>query len=132
MEFFARLLLEGATLIGLPETAFCYRRHGDSATARQTRSLHRFVEEAAIYDQLGQLGVERGYPALAAAGANKRIIRLNLLYCLLCDLCRLRLGNARAKWDLLRRLFRQSPSDCHPDSAAQPTPPPLDRFPEHV
>ena len=97
LEFFARLLLDGETLVGVPEQAFAYRRHGGSETSRQTKSMHRFAEEIDLYDRLSQVGGDLNHAELAAVGAEKHIIKLNLWYCLLRDLSRMNLAGARVK-----------------------------------
>ena len=37
LDFFTRILLAGGTMVGLPTSAYAYRRHAENATARQTR-----------------------------------------------------------------------------------------------
>jgi glycosyltransferase involved in cell wall biosynthesis len=101
LDLFARLLLDGETLVGLPTIAYAYRRHAASATAQQTATLQRFAEEIEFYDSLAALGRTRDWPALMHAGEKKRIVRLNLAWCLLQDLFALRLRAARAKLALL-------------------------------
>ncbi len=120
LEFFARLLLDGETLIGVPEQAFAYRRHGESETSLQTKSLHRFAEEIAIYDRLFQVGSDLKHAELTSVGAKKRIIKLNLLYCLLRDLSTLHFTAARAKLALLRQLRSSKNRSARCAAAAVP------------
>jgi len=101
LEFFARLLLDGETLVGVPVKAYAYRRHGGSETSRQTRSLHRFAEEISLYDRLSRVDDELKNAELAAVGTKKRMIKLNLWYCLLRDLSKMRWTDARAKLAIL-------------------------------
>ena len=101
LDLFTRLLLDGDTLVGIPATAYAYRRHAASATAQQTATLERFAEEIEFYDGLAALGRARDWPDVAAAGENKRMIRLNLAWCLLQDLLSCRPWDARGKLALL-------------------------------
>ncbi len=129
LEFFARLLLDGETLLGLPVVAYAYRRHGDSATAQQTKNLHRFVEEIEIYECLADIGKLRGFPELESVGRRKRIVGLNLAYCAAKDLLGLRLRDAGRKIALWRNLHRQSTRATAPD-ARSPASEPVAEYPE--
>jgi glycosyltransferase involved in cell wall biosynthesis len=97
LELFTRLLAEGEKLVGMPTQAYAYRRHAGSETAQQTANLARFAEEAALYDQLGEVGTRRGWSEVARVGRRKGIIHLNLLYCLLRDVLGLRWEQVRKK-----------------------------------
>jgi glycosyltransferase involved in cell wall biosynthesis len=101
LELYARLLLDGEHLIGLPEVAYAYRRHAGNATAQQTRDLSRFREEAALYDRLAALAAARGWTQAARVGRAKRIIALHLLYQGLRALLHVRLSDARRVLALL-------------------------------
>jgi glycosyltransferase involved in cell wall biosynthesis len=104
--FFSRLLLDGETLIGLPATAYAYRRHAGNATTRLTETLRRFEEEAALYDQLAAAAAARGWHRAARRGRHKGIIQGNLLFCIAADVLRGRLAAARQKARFLARLRR--------------------------
>lgn len=105
LDFFTRLLIEGEEIIGLPVTAYAYRRHAGNATAEYTETLLRFEEEAALYDRLTDVARGRGdgWETVQRLGRQKRILKLHLLYRVLVDVARLRLGPAARK---ARRLFR--------------------------
>ncbi len=119
LEFFARLLLDGDTLLVLPDVAYAYRRHRDSATAQQTKTLHRFTEEIELYEHLARIGEAGGWPELEAVGRKKRIVALNLAYCATKDLLGLKLRDAGRKLALWRNLHRESKAN----SAGNPRPP---------
>ncbi len=102
-ELFTRLLLEGETLVGLPDAAYAYRRHAGSATTAYTESLLRFQEESALYDELGRAAADRGWTRAARRARGKSILKLNLLYCSVRDLAAFR---ARQTWQKLRLLGR--------------------------
>jgi glycosyltransferase involved in cell wall biosynthesis len=101
LELTARLLLDGEQLVGLREVAYAYRRHGANATVQYTESLARFREEAELYDALRARAWQKGWAAAAAVAQRKLIIKLNLAYCTLRDLLRLRPRQALQKGTLL-------------------------------
>jgi glycosyltransferase involved in cell wall biosynthesis len=101
LDLYARLLLDGEYLIGLPQSAYAYRRHAANATAQQTRDLSRFHEEVALYDRLATLADRHGWRQTAQVARGKRIIKLHLLYQALRDLMRLRLAGVQDKLALL-------------------------------
>jgi glycosyltransferase involved in cell wall biosynthesis len=109
LAFFARLLTEGAELVGLPTVAYAYRRHADNATAGYTESLLKFAEEAALYDELAAEAEARGWPEVARVGRSKRMVRLHLLFRIATDATRGRLSAAWAKAQLLARLSAPTP-----------------------
>ena len=90
MDLIARLLLEGETIVGLSEIEYAYRRHPANATVSYTENLYRFEEEAALYDAIGTAARQQGWHRAARVAAEKRIIKMNLAYCMLMDVCRLR------------------------------------------
>lgn len=103
-----RLLLDGETLIGIPPTAYRYRRHAENATAEYTRDLLRFREEAALYEELQQKAVDRGWDDVARVARRKTIIKLNLAWCGMNDALRLRFGMAIEKTKFLWQLARSA------------------------
>lgn len=109
MELFTRLLLEGESLVGAPAVAYAYRRHAASATALYTKSLLRFEEESRLYDALRLAALRHRWARAALLAQRKNVIKLNLLYCSIVDLLRLRLHDAREKLLLLRSLFIGGP-----------------------
>jgi glycosyltransferase involved in cell wall biosynthesis len=104
LDFFARLLLDGEYLVGLPETAFSYRRHAGNATEAYTASLLRFEEESRLHDQIAAAARDQGWPEVARTATRKWVIKFNLLFRLTQDLTRLRLGAFVRKAGFLWRL----------------------------
>jgi hypothetical protein len=105
MDLVTRVLLSGQAIVGTPRRRlYRYRRHEQNATAQLTRELTRFREEAAFYDGIAERSRALGLKRSAKIAAAKRIIRMNLLYCLLRDAARLRFADARAKTKLLSSL----------------------------
>jgi glycosyltransferase involved in cell wall biosynthesis len=86
LELLSRLLLDGEEIVGTHRVAYAYRRHSQSATAIQTESLLRFEEEIALYDRVGRLAGERGWPGAARTARRRAIVRLHLAFRALADL----------------------------------------------
>ena len=103
LDLTARLLLEGATLAGSREAAYAYRRHGESATERQSESLLRFEEELALLAELARAARQRGWPRAARAAARAWTPKLHIAYRALGDAARGRPRDAAAKLRFLAR-----------------------------
>lgn len=103
LDFYLRLLDENLTLQGTATKAYAYRRHPTNATALQTQSLLRFEEEAALYDSWAKRLSARGFVGAAAVARKKRIILLNLLYCIVRDVLGFSFTSARTKIKFLTR-----------------------------
>ena len=97
LELTTRLLMEGERLVGARHAAYEYRRHGASASARQTESLLRFDEEYRLFDLVADRADELGWRDVARTSRRKRIVRLHLLYRILADFLSLRPSSALRK-----------------------------------
>jgi glycosyltransferase involved in cell wall biosynthesis len=104
LELTTALLLDGQSLVGLPERCYRYRRHGESATAELTETQQRFREESAYYDRMRAVAESRGWERCARIAARKRVLKLNVTFCALRSFARLRLDQARRELQLLRQL----------------------------
>jgi len=80
LDLLARLLLDGARVVGTTEAAYRYRRHDENQTALLTASLDRFDEEFAIYDEIALRARARGWTRAAATAERARILRLHAAY----------------------------------------------------
>lgn len=107
LDLTTRLLLEGETLVGVPQVTYRYRRHAENSTSQYTRDLLRFREEAALYGELERATAALGWDDVARVARRQTIIKLNLVWCGVNDACRLRWGAAADKaqflWQLLRK-----------------------------
>lgn len=103
-EFTTRLLLDGDSLVGLPERCYGYRRHEENATSRYTRTQLRFREESAYYDRMKQAAAERGWDTCVRIASQKRMVKLNVMYRALKNLVLLEFGEARRGLRVLRDL----------------------------
>jgi glycosyltransferase involved in cell wall biosynthesis len=107
LDLLTRLLLDGDTIIGVNQVGYRYRRHGANATDMYTRDLVRFREELAFYAALDQQAAERGWSDVARVARRKTMVKLNLGWCVLQDICRLRPRQCFDKIRLLVRLGAQ-------------------------
>lgn len=80
------LLLNGQLLVGIPDTLYRYRRHGENMTDLLTKDLRRFQEEDSIYSDLARECAKRGWNQAARIFARKAIVKLNLYYQMVKDL----------------------------------------------
>ena len=98
------LLLEGETLVGIPDVCYRYRRHDSNATEKLTRTQLRFREESEFYDRMQAIARERGWSQCVALAKEKRIIKLNVAYRALKSIALFELGDAQRGFRLLREL----------------------------
>jgi glycosyltransferase involved in cell wall biosynthesis len=110
LEFTARLLIEGETIVYSPETAYAYRRHAGGATAIQSESLLRFEEEFRLFDLVAARAAEVGWTRAERVSRRKRIVRFHLLYRALLALLRLQPGRALALLGYARKHSRKRES----------------------
>jgi glycosyltransferase involved in cell wall biosynthesis len=103
-ELTTRLLLDGESLIGIPERCYRYRRHDDAATSKYTRSQLRFREESDYYDRMRETARSRGWDRCVAVARQKRMVKLNVTYRALRSVVALQLADARRNLELLREL----------------------------
>jgi len=90
LELLTRLLLDGEEIAGTRRRAYAYRRHAESATARQTEDLSRFEEEVAVLDGIAARARERGYHGAARVAEAKTVVRLHVAVRALQDAAALR------------------------------------------
>ena len=103
LELTTRLLMDGDTLAGSQRVAYAYRRHGASATARQSESLLRFDEEFELFALVAERCRARGWERAATVSRRAWIVKLHLLYRSLGQLLRLRPGAAAAALEAVVR-----------------------------
>ena len=103
-ELTMRLLLDGETLVGLPDSCYRYRRHEDNATERLTRTQERFREEIAFYQRILPVVRERGWERCVQVAEKRRILKLNVAFRALKSAARLDLRDALRGVSLLREL----------------------------
>jgi hypothetical protein len=103
-ELTTSLLLDGETIVGIPDVCYRYRRHFENATEKLTKTQQRFREESEFYDRMREKVRARGWDKCEAIAAEKRVVKLNVAYRALKSAAQLRLGEARKGLQFLRDL----------------------------
>lgn len=95
LDFIARALIDGRTLLQLPNRNYLYRRHYNNLTAKLTRSTKRFQEEVQLYKELEVLCQKHGFLKSAKVAKSARILRLHVCYRISIALTRFDLTSVR-------------------------------------
>lgn len=103
-ELTTSLLLDGETLVGIPNVCYRYRRHFENATEKLTKTHQRFREESEFYDRMREQARARGWDKCEAVAADKRVVKLNVAYRSLKSAAQLKLGDAAKGLKFLREL----------------------------
>lgn len=103
-ELTTQLLLDGETLVGIPDRCYRYRRHGEAETSKLTRTQLRFREESDYYDRMQHVARARGWTRCLTLARQKRMTKLNITYLALRSVAALELREARRSLQLLREL----------------------------
>ena len=77
LDLYARVLLEGGSIVLLPDHAYRYRRHGATMTAENTRSLVRLREEVVVSREVAVIARQKGWRRAALAARLRVTVRLN-------------------------------------------------------
>jgi len=104
LDFIARRLFAGQQFVGLPQTAYRYRRHAANQTQLQSDSLLRFEEEREVYRKIAAAAESHGWRGAARVAREMAIVKLNLLFCALQHLGRGQLADAWRKAAFLARM----------------------------
>jgi hypothetical protein len=80
LELISRLLLDGQTIVGIPDFVYRYRRHRNNLTSQLTDTTARFVEEIAFYKQVSAECKEKGFQKSALVASRLTMVRLHILY----------------------------------------------------
>ncbi len=80
LELISRLLLDGQTIVGIPDFVYRYRRHRNNLTSQLTDTTARFVEEIAFYKQVSVECNEKGFQKSALVASRLTMVRLHILY----------------------------------------------------
>jgi glycosyltransferase involved in cell wall biosynthesis len=106
LDFYFHALMSGAQFVGVPDVAYRYRRHPDQVTAQYERDARMFTEEIELWRWAARESRKHGWERAAVIAERMHIIKLQLIYYVLGDLARFRLGDALAKLHLLREVAR--------------------------
>ena len=94
LELISRLLLDGQTIIGIPDFVYRYRRHRNNLTSQLTDTTARFVEEIAFYKQVSVECKAKGFQKSALVASRLTMVRLHILYRVIQKLVRFDLRSA--------------------------------------
>lgn len=104
LDVTSRLLLDGKTIIGIPDRVYRYRRHSSSTTSLLNDSATRFVEEIRFYREVVTACEAKHYFTSAKVGSRMIMVRLHILYRLLQKLMKLDIGSAKRLVGVLRTI----------------------------
>ena len=94
LDLISRLLLQGQTIVGVPDFVYRYRRHRNNLTSQLTDTTARFVEEIAFYKQVSVECKEKGFEKSALVASRLTMVRLHILYRVIQKLVRFDLRSA--------------------------------------
>jgi glycosyltransferase involved in cell wall biosynthesis len=77
LDLYARILLSGGSIALVPDRVYRYRRHGDTMTAQNSRSLVRLAEEVSVSREVAAAAGEKGWRRSARAAQLRLTVRLN-------------------------------------------------------
>lgn len=102
LDFYARVLLGGGSIVCVPDRVYRYRRHQATMTAQNSRSLVRLAEEVSVSREVAAEAQRRGWRRAARAARLRLTIRLNGL---LEAARRIVRGQLRAAGEAVRQAF---------------------------
>ncbi len=103
LAMLAELLFAGRRLVGIPEVAYRYRRHGANESAMLTAESTRFAEEEELHRLIAERAAGIGWTRAARMAAAMPTVRLHAVYRALGDVRRLDLPAAARKLSSIRR-----------------------------
>ena len=77
LDLYARVLLDGGSIVVLDDRVYRYRRHGATMTAENTRSLVRLREEVVVSREVAAVARQKGWSRAAFAARLRVTVRLN-------------------------------------------------------
>lgn len=102
LAMLAEVLFTGRHLVGVPDAAYRYRRHGANESAVLTAEATRFVEEAELHRLIAARAAALGWRRTARMAAAMPTVRLHALYRAAGDAAHGRPAAAAAKLGALR------------------------------
>lgn len=97
-----RLLLDGKSLVGVPDRCYRYRGHNQTASAKHGFTEVWFREEYAYYDWMLEESTRRGWTRCAELADRRSILKLNIAYRAVKNLAMLDLADLRRGLRLFR------------------------------
>ena len=77
LDFYSRILLGGGSIALIPDLTYRYRRHDDTMTAHNSRSLVRLEEEVAVSREVSVAARAMGWRRSARTAQLRPTVRLN-------------------------------------------------------
>jgi len=77
LDFYSRILLAGGSIALVPDRVYRYRRHNDTMTAQNSRSLVRLEEEIAVSREAREAARTAGWHRSARTARLRPTVRLN-------------------------------------------------------
>ena len=77
LDFYSRILLGGGSIALIPDLAYRYRRHNDTMTAQNSRSLVRLEEEVAVSHEVSNAARSQDWRRSARTARLRPTVRLN-------------------------------------------------------
>ena len=77
LDFYSRILLSGGSIALVPDQVYRYRRHNDTMTAQNSRSLVRLEEEVAVSNEVLEAARTTGWHRSARTARLRPTVRLN-------------------------------------------------------
>jgi glycosyltransferase involved in cell wall biosynthesis len=77
LDFYSRILLSGGSIALIPDRVYRYRRHTDTMTAQNSRSLLRLEEEIAVSREVSEAARAIGWRSSARTARLRPTVRLN-------------------------------------------------------
>ncbi|HVE18725.1 MAG TPA: hypothetical protein VNB52_06555 [Ilumatobacteraceae bacterium] len=77
LDFYSRILLSGGSIVLVPDRVYRYRRHNDTMTAQNSRSLVRLEEEIAVSRDVMEAAQALGWRRSARTARLRPTVRLN-------------------------------------------------------
>ena len=94
LDLISRLLLQGQTIVGVPDFVYRYRRHRNNLTSQLTDTTVRFVEEICFYKKISLDCAAIGFVQSTKMASRMTMIRLHILYRLLQKMVRMDLSSS--------------------------------------
>ena len=94
LDLISRLLLQGQTIVGVPDFVYRYRRHRNNLTSQLTDTTVRFVEEIRFYKKISLDCAAIGFVQSTKMASRMTMIRLHILYRLLQKMVRMDLSSS--------------------------------------
>jgi len=106
--YWTLLLLNDRKLVGIPDTAFLYRRHHGSGTASRRKALRIFEDEDRLYALVAAESVKKNWATSAKVAEKRLMVKLRILHFAELDIMGLRLTAAYEKIKLLMRIGKNN------------------------